>query len=96
MLAGADRYAFVAAGVEFVVVLQRNNEDAIGKLCGLVEAGRDIADGFLLLLLDLGIGLVDREVKFRRYQIVAPGFAYLVVVVEGIVVPREQVHCQHQ
>ena len=88
----ADGYAFVSLAVKFVVFLKRKHEYTVRQVGCFDVARRDIAYRLLLLLQDLGVGFVYREVELRRYQVVAPGFADLKVVVEGVVVARKQVH----
>ena len=58
----------------------------------VLEGGRKSRKQLLLLLRQLVVRLVDREVKIRGQRRVPPRFAYLVMIAEGIVVPGKNQH----
>ena len=84
-----DINAGVAFGLQPLHRLQRHHLHVALYARDIFEEGREGGEQLLLVFLELLIRLVNREVKIGSKRSIAPRFADLIVIAEGVVIPRE-------
>ena len=84
-----DINAGIAFGLQPLHRLQRYDFHVALYARDIFEEGREGGEQLLLVFLELLIRLVNREVKIGSKRSIAPRFADLIVIAEGVVIPRE-------
>ena len=87
-----ERDTRVALGLQPIHSLEGDNLHFALHVRDIIKDRCEGREQLGLLLGQLFVGLVYGEIEIRREGVVAPGFADLVVVAEGVVIAREHQH----